>query len=81
MSIIKKRGMSVAKLAEVLTNMTREGHGDLTVMLDVEKNGHQLITTIGRGDIGLASDGRKVLVLRKSDDFELPFTINGEKNG
>lgn len=64
---ILRTGMTVAKLADILTKMTLEGKGNLYVMQDLTGG---KISPIHRGDIGVASDGSRVLVLRRGEISE-----------
>lgn len=75
-----KTGYTVEKLAETLGNMVKGGHGDLIVMIDIGTDGKQLIAPAGRGDIGIASDGSHVLVIRRSDGF-LPILPQAKPKG
>jgi hypothetical protein len=82
MPLVKKTGYTVSKLADILTKMAAKGQGNLVVMIEIEKNGKSLITAAGRGDIGVSSDGRNVLVIRRGgDEFDIPNQIIGAPNG
>ena len=72
----KNGGLTVSKLAEIFGNMAKEGHGNLLVCIDL---GDGRIAPAGRGDIGIASDMTKVLVIRRGTfNTQLEGIINGQ---
>lgn len=80
MPLVKPRGITVTKMADILGTMIKDGNGELIVCIDNTKNGMSMLSLVGRGDIGIASDGRKVLVLRRDDTTNLAPTIQGVSN-
>lgn len=60
-------GYTVKQMIEKLTGCVRNGWGDFHVMIDISKPGEpvQTLARAGRGMIGIASDGSRVLVIEQ----------------
>lgn len=68
MAMAQMRGIRIGDLIEKLTNAKKQ-HGDLFVMMTVDVMGangekRSMIKAVWKGDIGLASNGERVLVLQ-----------------
>lgn len=70
----KRRGLTIKQLAETMTNLSQQGHGDVMVYLPAMEDQKRLAKPVWRGDLALTSDGDRVLVLQPSDDFTAPLS-------